>query len=587
MAKQEKKHKSLKDSKGVIRRLISYLSAEKPLLFAVFLLIIVSTGASIGGSYMLRPIINNYIIPQDISGLIRMLIILGSIYIIGMLATFGQNLMLNRIGERTVARLRYELFVKMESLPIKFFDQNKHGELMSRFTNDIDRVSEVLTETLSSIFSNALSLICILVLMIYISPILTLVTILMIPIMLFAARMVITRSKKYFKWQQEALGVENAYIEENIGGLKAVKIFNHEEKSEKEFDALNEDLREKARKAQLFSGIMMPMMHNLNTLNFVLITIVGAFLAFTRGLDLGGLATFLQYSRQFGRPINELSNQYNTLQAAIAGAERIFNIIDEKPENVLDIIGAEASNIKLKGDVVFDDVHFSYIEGQEVLRGINLHAAPGKKIALVGSTGAGKTTILNIIPRFYDPQKGKILYDGVSYDKINRNDIRKSLAVVLQDTHLFTGTVMENIRYGKLDATDEEVIDAAKLAAAHSFISRLPEGYYTILTNDGSNLSQGQRQLLNIARAAVANRPILLLDEATSDVDTRTEVLIQKGIDKLMTGRTSFVIAHRLSTVKNADEILVIEGGEVIERGSHSELMELHGRYYELAHVNT
>ncbi|MDR2084079.1 MAG: ABC transporter ATP-binding protein/permease [Bacteroidales bacterium] len=583
---KEHKQKKLRESKGTILRLISYLSKEKKLLLAVFLLIIVSTATNIGGSYLLRPIINDYIIPQDVSGLLRMLIILGCIYILGLLTVFFQNILLNRIGERTVARLRYELFVKMESLPIKFFDKNKHGELMSRFTNDIDRVSEVLTETLSSVFSNALSLICILVLMIYISPILTVVTILMIPVMLLAARMIVTRSKKYFKWQQKALGAENAYVEENIGGLKVVKVFNHEERSEEDFDKLNEDLREKARKAQLYSGIMMPMMHNLNTLNFVLITIVGAFLAFTRGLDLGGLATFLQYSRQFGRPINELSNQYNTLQAAIAGAERIFNVIDEKPENELDLIKNNDNPVNLKGDVVFENVFFSYIENHEVLKDINIQASPGKKIALVGSTGAGKTTIFNIIPRFYDPQKGEILFDGISHEKINREDIRKSLAVVLQDTHLFTGTVMENIRYGKLDATDDEVIDAAKLAAAHSFIKRLPDGYNTVLTNDGSNLSQGQRQLLNIARAAIANRPILLLDEATSDVDTRTEVLIQKGIDKLMVGRTSFVIAHRLSTVKNADEILVIEKGRIVERGSHTELMNLKGRYYELAHVN-
>ncbi len=571
-----------KEARKILLRLFSYLSKEKKLLTFVFLLIIISIFCNVGGSYMLRPIINDYIMPGDIPGLFKMLCILIGIYLVGVLSNWLQARILNKVGERTVAVLRFDLFSKMEMLPIKYFDTNQHGELMSRYTNDIDKVSDALTNTISDLLSNIFSLLGIFALMVYISPLLTLVTLTIIPLMFLAANIVIKKSRKYFKGQQEALGVENGYIEEIITGQKVVKVFCHEKVAEKEFDVFNEDLQIKSEKAQLYSGMMMPLMQNMNTLNFVFVTIVGALLAIFRGLDLGGLAAFLQYSRQFGRPINELANQYNSLQAAIAGAERIFQVIDEISETVDDTKTPIVLPAKLQGDIMIKNIYFSYNPEKIVLKNISLHATQGRKIALVGSTGAGKTTIFNILPRFYDVQKGSVLIDGIDQQQLKRSDLRKSMALVLQDTHLFTGTVMENIRYGRLDATDEEVINAAKLAAADSFIKRLPEGYQTELKNDGANLSQGQRQLLNIARAAIANPAILLLDEATSDVDTRTEILIQKGMDKLMEGRTSLVIAHRLSTVQNADEILVIEEGSIIERGTHKELLERKGRYYEL-----
>jgi ABC-type multidrug transport system, ATPase and permease components len=529
---------------------------------------------------MIRPIINDYILPGDISGLMKMLLILGAIYLSGVIANFVLYRMLNRIGQRTVSRLRMELFEKMERLPIKFFDTNQHGDLMSRYTNDIDRISDTLTDSLADILSSALMLIGIFCLMLYISPILTAVTLITVPLMFLSAKTIVKRSRKYFKAQQEILGKTNGYIEEMISGQKVIKVFGHEEKVESEFDVLNQDLKDKSEKAQLYSGMMMPVMQNLNTLNYVIITIVGALLAIFRGFDVGGLAAFLQYSRQFGRPINELASLYNSIQAAIAGAERIFQIIDEKPEPE-DIPSAIAIR-DIKGDLQMENVYFGYKSNKVILKGVSLHAYPGKKIALVGSTGAGKTTILNMLPRFFDIQSGTITIDGVSIYDMKRDDLRKSMAIVLQDTHLFTGTVRENIRFGRLDATDEEVVEAAKLTAAHSFIKRLPHGYDTVLENDGANLSQGQRQLLNIARAAIADPAILLLDEATSNIDTRSELLIQKGIDKLMEGRTSIIIAHRLSTVRNADEILVLEHGQIIEKGSHKELMEKKGKYYSL-----
>lgn len=568
------------EGKKTFLRLMSYLAKDRNMLFFIGFLIIISIISNLLGSYMIRPIINDYIIPGDFGGLVQILIILAGIYLAGVVAVYVQYRLLNKIGQRAVMRMRTDLFRKMERLPIKYFDANQHGDLMSRYTNDIDQVSNALTDSLSDMLTSALMLIGIFVLMIYISPILTLVTLITVPIMFLFAKTIVKRSRKYFKAQQDILGETNGYIEEMISGQKVIKVFGHEKKVEQDFDTLNQDLKDKSQKAQFYSGLMMPVMQNLNTLNYVVITIVGGLLAIFRGFDVGGLAAFLQYSRQFGRPINELASLYNSIQAAIAGAERIFQVIDEEPEQEDAPESVSISNVK--GDLEMKNVYFGYKPEKLILKGVSLHATPGTKIALVGETGAGKTTILNMLPRFFDIKSGEITIDGVSIQNIKRDNLRQSMAIVLQDTHLFTGTVCENIRFGRLDATDEEVIEAAKLTAAHSFIKRLPKGYHTMLENDGANLSQGQRQLLNIARAAIADPPILLLDEATSNIDTRSELLIQKGLDKLMEGRTSLIIAHRLSTVRNADRILVLDHGQIIEQGTHKELLSLKGKYYSL-----
>ena len=569
-----------KEGMRTFLRLMTYLSEDRSLLIFIAVLIVISILSSLAGSYLLRPIINDYILPGNIQGLIQMLVLLAVVYLSGVLAVYVQYRLLNVIGQRTVARIRVDLFRKMEVLPVKYFDVNQHGDLMSRYTNDVDKISEVLTDSLSDLLSSALTLIGIFVLMIYISPILTLVTFITIPLMFLAARLIVGKSRKYFKAQQDTLGQVNGYIEEMISGQKVIKVFGHEDKVVADFEMFNQDLKSKSEKAQFYSGMMMPVMQNLNTLNYVIITIVGALLAIYRGFDVGGLAAFLQYSRQFGRPINELASLYNNIQAAIAGAERIFHIIDEpsEPEDKPDAIVLT----DVKGDVRMQDVYFGYKPEKIILKGISLHAYQGETIALVGTTGAGKTTILNMFPRFFDIKSGEISIDGISLQDITRSSLRSSMAIVLQDTHLFTGTVRENIRFGRLDATDEEVVEAAKLTAAHSFIKRLPKGYDTLLENDGANLSQGQRQLLNIARAAVANPSILLLDEATSNIDTRSELLIQKGLSRLMEGRTSFIIAHRLSTVRNADKILVMEHGQIIEQGTHDSLLAAKGKYYSL-----
>lgn len=568
------------EAKKTFFRIMTYLAKDKNLLIVIGSLIIISIGCNLVGSYMIRPIINNYIIPGNYEGLLHILIILGVIYLIGVAAVYIQYRLLNRIGQRAVTRMRTDLFKKMEKLPIKYFDTHQHGDIMSRYTNDIDQVSNALTDGLSDMLTSSLMLIGIFTLMIYISPILTLATLITIPLMFLSAKTIVTRSKKYFKAQQDTLGDTNGYIEEMISGQKVIKVFGYERKVEQDFEQLNQKLNEKSKKAQFYSGMMMPVMQNLNTLNFVVVTIVGGLLAIFRGFDVGGLAAFLQYSRQFGRPINELAGLYNSIQAAMAGAERIFQVIDEAPEQK-DAPDAMTLN-DVKGDLEMKDVYFGYKQDKLILKGVSLHATPGTKIALVGETGAGKTTILNMLPRFFDIKSGEITIDGISIHNIKRESLRQSMAIVLQDTHLFTGTVCENIRFGRPEATDEEVIQAAKLTAAHSFIKRLPKGYHTMLENDGANLSQGQRQLLNIARAAIADPPILLLDEATSNIDTRSELLIQKGLDKLMEGRTSIIIAHRLSTVRNADRILVLDDGQIIEQGTHTELLNLKGKYYSL-----
>jgi ATP-binding cassette subfamily B protein len=569
-----------KNSKQVILRLWKYLIREKSLLFFIVILLLINTGATLAGSYLLRPIINNYILPHNIPGLIRMILLLLSIYIVGSLAAIWQNRMMISVAQKTVSTIRSDLFSKLQTLPLKFFDSNNHGDLMSRFTNDVDNVSDSLNTSILQLFTSTITLTGIFTLMVYISPTLTVVTLFIVPLMLLVASRIIKKSKSFFTSQQVSLGIVNGYAEEMIRGQKVVKLFCYEETVSADFEKINYELRDKATKAQYYSGVMMPVIQNLNTINFALTATVGGLLAIFRGLDLGGLAAFLQYSKQFGRPVNEISSQYNTLQSALAGAERIFQIMDEIPE--IPDVPAAVSLTDVKGDVSFNSVTFGYDSGKVILNNISFGAKAGQKIALVGSTGAGKTTIINLLPRFYDIQSGQITIDGLEIQKIQRNSLRRSLAMVLQDTHLFTASVMENIRYGRLEATDNEVIDASTLAGAHSFIQRLPKGYHTILRNDGDNLSQGQRQLLNIARATVAKPPILILDEATSSIDTRTEQIIQKGVDQLMRGRTSFVIAHRLSTVRNADEILVLENGEIVERGSHEVLLNQKGHYYQL-----
>ena len=569
-----------KAGKRTLVRLASYLVCDRMLLVVIGILIVVSIAANLGGSYLLRPIINEYILPGDFIGLVRMLLLLIVIYLIGVIAVYVEYRLLNKIGQQTVARMRVDLFRKMEQLPVGYFDTHQHGDLMSRFTNDMDRISDALTDSLSDMLSSALTVVGIFVLMLVISPILTLVTLVTVPLMFWGARGIVRKSRKYFKGQQQSLGNINGYIEEMISGQKVVKVFGHEEKAEADFDVLNQDLNTKSLKAQFYSGLMMPVMQNLSTLNFVLVTIAGALLAIFRGFDVGGLAAFLQYSRQFGRPINELASLYNSIQAALAGAERIFEVIDEKPETA-DL--PEAVELKeVKGEVVMKEVWFGYRPEKMILKGISFEAPAGRKIALVGATGAGKTTILNMLPRFFDIRSGEIRIDGKEICGVQRKSLRKSMAIVLQDTHLFTDTVRENIRFGRLEASHEEVVAAAKLTAAHSFIKRLPHGYDTLLENDGANLSQGQRQLLNIARAAVADPAILLLDEATSNIDTRSELLIQKGLDQLMQGRTSLIIAHRLSTIRNADMILVMEHGQIVERGTHEELLRMKGKYFTL-----
>lgn len=569
-----------KNSGQAILRLWKYLSKQKILILVILVLLLINIATTLTGSYLLRPIINKYIIPHNVPGLIDMVFLLLGIYTIGAIAGIFQNRLMIIVAQKTVNMIRADLFNKLQSLPLKFFDTHNHGDLMSRFTNDVDNISDLLNTSVLQLFTSGITLAGIFMLMIYISPLLTLVTLVIVPVMLWVAALIIKKSKVFFTTQQSALGNVNGYVEEMITGQKVVKVFCYEENAETAFEKLNYDLRDKATQAQLYSGVMMPVIQNLNTINFALTAIVGGLLAVLRGFDLGGLAAFLQYSRQFGRPVNEISSQYNSLQAGLAGAERIFQIMDEIPE-IADAPDAVVLNT-IKGDVQFKDVSFGYDTAKTVLKNISLDVKAGQKIAFVGSTGAGKTTIMNLLPRFYDIQSGEITIDGINIQKIKRSSLRRSLAIVLQDTHLFTATVMENIRYGRLAATDEEVITACTLAGAHTFIQQLPKGYDTILKKDGGNLSQGQRQLLNIARATVSKPVILIMDEATSSIDTRTEQNIQKGMDQLMQGRTSFVIAHRLSTVRNADEIIVLENGEIMERGNHDALMAKKGKYYDL-----
>ena len=568
-----------------IRRLLHYLNEDKSKMMLAFFCVVLNTASTLAGSYMLRPIINTFIAPLtggpgDPAGLARALAVLAAVFAVGVLANYAQAKVMLTVAQNALQKIRNDLFGRMQKLPVRFYDTNSNGDLMSRFTNDVDTIGQMLSSTLVQLFSGALSIIGTLFLMVYTNLILTLVTLVMIPIMMKAGGAVAGWSQKSFTAQQTSLGAVNGYIEETITGQKVVKVFCHEDMAREEFGILNHDLRHNQIRAQFFGGIMGPVMNSLSQINYSLTACVGGLLCVLRGFDVGGLTVFLNFSRQFSRPINEISMQVSNVFSALAGAERVFAVMDEEPEpaNTRDCIVPSP----MIGHVVFHHVTFGYDPDKTILRDINLYAKPGQKIAFVGSTGAGKTTITNLLNRFYDIQSGSITIDGADIRTISRDALRSNIAMVLQDTHLFTGTVRENIRYGRLDATDDEVIQAAKTASAHSFIMRLPHGYDTMLEGDGANLSQGQRQLLNIARASISKAPVLILDEATSSVDTRTEKHIEHGMDRLMADRTTFIIAHRLSTVRSANAIMVLEQGEIIERGTHEELLEMKGRYYEL-----
>ena len=605
--RQKHGYQKPKDMKGTIKKLLSYMGHYRGAMVLVAVCLVVSSGASIFSSYLLKPIINDYILPGDFPGLIRMLCVLGGAFALSAACSYAYARIMVHISQNTVAAIRRDLFNHLQSLPLRYFDAHQSGDLMSRFTNDIDTVSEMINSSFANLISCALTFLGTIGMMLYLNWVLTLITFAFLALMLLTVKTIGGRSRVSFQRQQAALGSVNGYVEEMIEGQKVIKVFNHEGKTIDQFDTLNESYRQAATAAQAYASSMMPAMGNLSRINYAVTCCVGGLLAIGGVGDIGSLAAYLLYVKQVSQPIAQISQQMNTILAAVAGAERIFAVMEEPPETdegktVLVRVekdgekltevphrtghwawkSADGELTELRGDVRFEHVDFGYTAEKQVLRNVSLYAKPGQKIAFVGSTGAGKTTVTNLINRFYDISAGTITYDGIDVRNMEKNSLRRSLGVVLQDTHLFTGTIADNIRYGRPDATDEQVIAAAKLANADTFIRHLPEGYNTRITGDGGSLSQGERQLLAIARAAVPDPPVLILDEATSSIDTRTEKLIEKGMDSLMAGRTVFVIAHRLSTVRNAQAILVLEQGEIIERGDHEDLLKQKGRYYQL-----
>ena len=596
-----------KDIKGTFRKLMGYVGRYKGSLVLVAVCLVVSSGASVATSYMLKPLLNSYIIPGDFPGLFKMLLLMGGLFALSSLCSYAYARIMVHVAQHTVAALRQDLFDRLQELPVSYYDRHQSGDLMSRFTNDIDTISEMLNSSFASIISTVLTFVGTVAMMIVLNPWLTLITFLFLGLMAVVVKTIGGRSRTNFQRQQAALGAMNGYIEEMIEGQKVIKVFNHEDEAITRFTGLNGSYRDAATAAQAYAGMMMPAMGNLSKINYAVTCCVGGLLAIGGVFDVGSLGAYLLYVKQVSQPVGQISQQINTLLAAAAGAERIFAVMEEQPEaddGKTVIVRVEKNGdtltetaertghwawkkpdgtlVELRGDVRFDHVTFSYDGEKTVLSDVSLFAKPGQKIAFVGSTGAGKTTITNLINRFYDVQQGTITYDGIDVKDIAKDSLRRSLGIVLQDTHLFTGTVADNIRYGKLDATDEEVRAAAKLANADAFIRHLPQGYDTVITGDGGSLSQGERQLLAIARAAVSDPPVLILDEATSSIDTRTETLIERGMDSLMEGRTVFVIAHRLSTVRNSQAILVLEQGRIIERGDHAGLLAQHGKYYQL-----
>ena len=601
-------YKRPKDTRRALRELLHYMGYHRWLMLLVAVLVCISTGASVTGTYLLKPVINDYILPGDVRGLILALFFMGGMYLCGALSTFWYNRLMVKTSQKVVGDIRRDLFAHVQTLPLRYFDANTHGELMSRFTNDVDTIQEALNNSFTMAIQSALTLTGTVVMLIVLNVRMALIVIGFLLVMFWFIKWNGKRSKEYFDRQQACLADINGFTEEMVAGQKVEKIFNHEEEDMKVFREKNGKLRTASTKALAYSSMMIPCIVSLSYGCYAVSACAGALLAIAGMMDLGSLAAYLVYVRQSAMPLNQFTQQVNFILSALAGAERIFEMMHEEPEPDEGIVtlvrtpggtaGQESGTADggsgwawkeedgtltpLKGDVRFENVVFGYVPGQNVLDGISLYAKPGQKIAFVGSTGAGKTTIINLINRFYEIRSGRILYDGIDIRRIRKDDLRRSLGMVIQDTHLFTGTIADNIRYGRPEATDEEVVAAAKLASADSFIRRLPDGYETMLYSDGSNLSQGQRQLLAIARAAAAQAPVLILDEATSSVDTRTERLIEKGMDALMEGRTVFVIAHRLSTVRNSKAILVLEHGTVIERGSHEELLDQRGRYYQL-----